>query len=428
MNLSTQWLPKLPTGWQIANPKSLFSERTQKCTVSDIHLTPSQKLGILPQSEYMELTGGSVVLNLTGSDNMKHVEKNDFIIHLRSFQGGIEHSNYSGKVSNAYCVLRPTQQIEPRYFRWVLKSQGYIQELNATTDQLRDGQSIKFEQFASIGLPLPPIEEQRRIADYLDRQLEVIDRLIIKKQDQIRNLREYFESSMLIEIFGENTKEIRNIRTSPSYNNSYLRHLDPKTKISPFKDIFRFKKVQNQDPDPKILSLTKHGIVERDITNNEGQIAYSYDNYAVATIGDFVLNPMDLRAGSVAISNLTGVVSNAYFVFEIRKMHKNTFDSKYCEYMLRSNYLKDIFYCHGTGLGRPEEGGGGRWTLSKETLSNFPFPIPSYDKQISIRKELTSLEENYRTSIANIELMILKLKDLKISLITESVLGGSELK
>lgn len=178
MNLSTKWLPEIPTSWQIANPKTLFSERTQKSTVSDIHLTPSQKFGVLPQSEYMEMTGGSVVLNLTGSDNMKHVEKNDFIIHLRSFQGGIEHSNYSGKVSNAYCVLKPTQQIEPRYFRWVLKSQGYIQELNATTDQLRDGQSIKFEQFASIGLPLPPIEVQRRIADYLDEKSRTIDECI----------------------------------------------------------------------------------------------------------------------------------------------------------------------------------------------------------------------------------------------------------
>lgn len=177
MNLSTKWLPEIPTSWQIANPKTLFSERTQKSSVSDIHLTPSQKFGVLPQSEYMEMSGGSVVLNLAGSDNMKHVEKNDFIIHLRSFQGGIEHSNYSGKVSNAYCVLKPTQQIEPRYFRWVLKSQGYIQELNATTDQLRDGQSIKFEQFASIGLPLPPIEVQRRIADYLDNQLSIINKM-----------------------------------------------------------------------------------------------------------------------------------------------------------------------------------------------------------------------------------------------------------
>lgn len=188
MNLSTQWLPKIPTGWQIANPKTLFSERTQKSTDSDIHLTPSQKFGVLPQSKYMEITGGSVVLNLTGSDNMKHVEKNDFIIHLRSFQGGIEHSNYSGKVSNAYCVLRPTQRIEPRYFKWVLKSQGYIQELNATTDQLRDGQSIKFEQFASIGLPLPPIEEQRRIATFLDEFTAQINRgLELKSQVNLLN-------------------------------------------------------------------------------------------------------------------------------------------------------------------------------------------------------------------------------------------------
>jgi type I restriction enzyme S subunit len=200
MNLSTQWLPKIPTGWQIANPKSLFSERNQKSTVTDIHLTPSQKYGVLPQSEYMEITSGSVVLNLTGSDNMKHVEKNDFIIHLRSFQGGIEHSNYSGKVSNAYCVLRPNREIEPRFFRWVLKSQGYIQELNATTDQLRDGQSIKFEQFASIGLPLPPIEEQRRIAEYLDKQMSQFESLIELKTRQIDKNRQLVGSEFA-EIF-----------------------------------------------------------------------------------------------------------------------------------------------------------------------------------------------------------------------------------
>lgn len=199
MKLSTQWIPEVPTSWQIANPRTLFSERTQKSTVSDIHLTPSQKFGVLPQSEYMEMTGGRVVLNLTGSDNMKHVEKNDFIIHLRSFQGGIEHSNYSGKVSNAYCVLKPTQQIEPRYFRWVLKSQGYIQELNATTDQLRDGQSIKFEQFASIGLPLPPIEEQRRIANFLDEFTAQINRgLALKSQVNLLNESAYMSQLRIL--------------------------------------------------------------------------------------------------------------------------------------------------------------------------------------------------------------------------------------
>jgi len=126
----------------------------------------------------MAITGNKVVLNLTGQDNMKHVEADDFVIHLRSFQGGIEHSRIAGKVSNAYTVLTPLAGIEPRFYRWVLKSAGYIQELNASTNQLRDGQSIKFADFAAIDLPLPPVEEQRRIADFLDDQVARIDGLV----------------------------------------------------------------------------------------------------------------------------------------------------------------------------------------------------------------------------------------------------------
>ena len=182
MKLSTKWLAGMNTEWQIINPKLIFEERVGKSLPDDVHLTPSQTYGVLPQSEYMEKNGTGVVLNLVGADNMKHVEKNDFIIHLRSFQGGIEHSSYAGKVSNAYCVLKTKAEVEPRFFRWVLKSTGYIQELNSTTNQLRDGQSIKFEQFASIGLPVPPIEAQRRIADYLDSQVLLIDHLIELKE------------------------------------------------------------------------------------------------------------------------------------------------------------------------------------------------------------------------------------------------------
>ncbi len=249
MNLSTQWLPNIPTRWQIANPKTLFSERTQKSTVSDIHLTPSQKFGVLPQSEYIEMIGGSVVLNLTGSDSMKHVDKNDFIIHLRSFQGGIEHSNYSGKVSNAYCVLKPTQQIDPRYFRWVLKSQGYIQELNATTDQLRDGQSIKFEQFITIGLPLPPIEEQHKIADYLDVETKRIQDLITLKKNLVVKYDELFNSVRNHFVVGKSG--IGNIKNGEEWFSSVPSHWIKK----PLRHLFSWQKGK----DPARLDATYCG-------------------------------------------------------------------------------------------------------------------------------------------------------------------------
>ena len=190
MTLKVDWLADINKDWEICNPRTIFTERSEKSFPDDIHLTPSQIYGVIPQTEYMEITGNKVVLNLTGADNMKHVEPNDFIIHLRSFQGGIEHSRFRGKVSNAYCVLIPSSKIEPRFFRWVLKSSGYIQELSSTTDQLRDGQSIKFEQFAGIGLPLPPLETQKTIADYLDSKIETMEDVIELRKQQINSLKE----------------------------------------------------------------------------------------------------------------------------------------------------------------------------------------------------------------------------------------------
>src|SRR4051812_19615822 len=105
-----QWLEQIPHAWDVLPAKALFSERRESCHADDVHLTPSQAYGVLPQEEYMAVTGSRVVLNLAGQDNMKHVEPDDFIIHLRSFQGGLERSALRGKVSTAYTVLSPRER------------------------------------------------------------------------------------------------------------------------------------------------------------------------------------------------------------------------------------------------------------------------------------------------------------------------------
>ena len=185
-----QWLGVLPTSWEKARPRQLFIERKVRSFPQDVHLTPSQTYGVLPQAEYMKITGTRVVLNLEGADNMKHVEPDDFVIHLRSFQGGIEHSTIAGKVSVAYTVLAPRPLVEPRFYRWVLKSGGFVQGLQVTVNQLRDGQSIRFADFDKVPLPVPPLDEQCAIADYLDEQTSRIDTLIAKQNQLIETLRE----------------------------------------------------------------------------------------------------------------------------------------------------------------------------------------------------------------------------------------------
>lgn len=121
---------------------------------------------------------------------MKHVKVNDFVIHLRSFQGGIEWSGFQGKVSPAYTVLSPRECVEPAFFRYCLKSRGYIETIASLTDQLRDGQSMRYYDFGKTPLPLPPIVEQQAIANFLDRETAEIDAFIADQEELITLLAE----------------------------------------------------------------------------------------------------------------------------------------------------------------------------------------------------------------------------------------------
>ena len=104
--------------------------------------------------------------------------------------------------------------------------------------------------------------------------------------------------------------------------------------------------------------------------------------------GNFVLNPMDLISGSVAISPYEGVASNAYFIFSIKERKDGLqLNARYFEYLFWSHYRQGIFFPFGKGLGRPEQGGG-RWTLNRETLSDFPIPVPPIDEQNLIVEKL----------------------------------------
>lgn len=185
-----EWLGIIPTSWNIFAGKRIFTNRRETALKSDEQLAASQKYGVVPQTLMMELNDSKVMLALKGTDSFRHVENNDFVISLRSFEGGIEHSNYVGCVSPAYTVLSSIKETFPSYYRFLFKSRPYISALQSTTDSLRDGKSISYEQFGAIDLVLPPENEQEIIASFLDHETAKIDTLIEKQQQLIQLLKE----------------------------------------------------------------------------------------------------------------------------------------------------------------------------------------------------------------------------------------------
>jgi len=183
---------KTPTHWELLEGKRIFANRRESSGSDDEQLAASQHYGVVPQSLMMRMRMNDVevMLALKGTSTFRHVETDDFVISLRSFEGGIEHSAYIGCVSPAYTVLSAQKPISSGYYKFLLKSGPFIAALQSTTDSLRDGKAISYSNFGSLKLPLPPKDEQKQIAAFLDYETAKIDALIEKQQQLIALLGE----------------------------------------------------------------------------------------------------------------------------------------------------------------------------------------------------------------------------------------------
>lgn len=189
-----EWLGYIPSHWRVVPAKALFAQSKETRHETDVQLTASQKYGIISQEDYMERQNYKIVLADKGLENWKHVEPNDFIISLRSFQGGLEISYIPGCITWHYIVLKPKAGVEPEYFKWLFKSPRYIQALQRTANFIRDGQDLRFSNFVQVPLPLIPMDEQKEIAEYLNKETARIDSIIADITEQIEKLKEYRQS------------------------------------------------------------------------------------------------------------------------------------------------------------------------------------------------------------------------------------------
>lgn len=191
-NSGVNWIDNIPEHWNMVYAKKLFAQRKDKAFPNDIQLTSSQKYGIISQEEFMKIEGRRLTVVMTGEDILKHVGIGDFVISMRSFQGGLEYSYVEGKISSAYVMLIPNKEkVYDEYFKWLLKSKPYIKALQGTSDLVRDGQALRYANFAKVYLPEIPLDEQKEIAEYIAAEVTKIDNALPTFQKEIELLREY---------------------------------------------------------------------------------------------------------------------------------------------------------------------------------------------------------------------------------------------
>ena len=198
-----EWVKELPEDWAVIPSKYLFRNSDMRRLDNDEQMTASQQYGIITQAQYMELTGAKVVFANKGLEDWKHVEPYDFIISLRSFQGGLEMSETTGCITWHYIVLKPCKPIYSYYFKWLFKSELYIKALQRTCNFIRDGQDLRYSNFVQVPLFDPSLEEQKEIADYLNKKCAEIDQLILKKESFAAEMESYKKSLIFEYVTGK---------------------------------------------------------------------------------------------------------------------------------------------------------------------------------------------------------------------------------
>ena len=187
-----EWLGAVPAHWNVRRSKRVFRPRTELARPDDIQLSATQAYGVIAQADYEEKIGRKVTKILRHLDQRRHVEVDDFVISMRSFQGGLERAWRSGCIRSSYIVLQATAtELSVGYFGHLFKSAGYIAALQSTANFIRDGQDLNFENFCRVDVPFPPIEEQHQIAQAVDSGTAHIASSVERLRRQISSLREY---------------------------------------------------------------------------------------------------------------------------------------------------------------------------------------------------------------------------------------------
>jgi type I restriction enzyme S subunit len=178
--------------WETRSGGEVFINISNKIHHSDLPiLAVTQNHGAVPRS----LIDYQISVTDKSIEGYKVVDIGDFIISLRSFQGGIEYSNYKGICSPAYIILRNKLDIENLFYKYYFKTKDYITLLNRKLEGIRDGKMISYSYFSDIGLPYPTKKEQTVIGNILsqiDQKIELEKKILQQYEKQkkylLRNL------------------------------------------------------------------------------------------------------------------------------------------------------------------------------------------------------------------------------------------------
>lgn len=406
------WLRSIPANWKLRRLKTVLAERTQKGFPDLPLLAATQTKGVVRKEDYEYRT----VVAQKDLHLLKLVEVGDFVISLRSFQGGIERAHHRGIISPAYTVLYSRQDSLSEYLAHLFKSRVFLELLRLNVTGIREGQNIDYERLSRELIPVPPPDERTAIVGFLAGAMRRLDEAIAAKKQ-------------LVELFEEERQAIvataATLGVDPSVElaNPDVPWLDRvPAHWSPMraKYLYSESNERTKTGTEERLSVSHlTGVTlrsEKTITMFEAE---SYVGHKICQPGDLVINTMWAWMGALGVSRHEGLVSPSYGVYRPRS--NGLLHNPYADALLRTPMAVSEYTRRSTGIH------SSRLRLYPDSFLDVTVYLPPHGEQERIVRHISVETNGLSQKVRHAQRQIELLEEYRTVLIADAVTGRIDL-
>ena len=393
-----EWLGRVPASWELTRLGTRFNERRSKVSDIDYPTLSVTKKGVLPQLDNAAKT--------KDGDNRKLVKEGDFVINSRSDRKGSSGvSDRDGSVSLINIVLKP-KGIHPKFSEHLLKSHAFIEEYyRVGRGIVADLWTTRYDEMRTITISVPSLEEQTRIANFLDKKTAQIDDAIAIKEQQINLLKERKQ----IIIQQAVTQGLDPNVPMKDSGVDWIGEIPEHWEIKPLKHILKLKNLKIEAGKSNLEYLGMECVNSFDGTKNE--IKSEADGLSTFfQVGDILFGKLRPYLAKVYVADFEGVCSTEFLVYEVKR-GSNAFFSK----LMLSNGFISVVDASTYGSKMPR--------ASSDFIGNLNIVNPPFEEQIKISSFIDKQNELFDMNISLQKAQIEKLKEYKTTLINSAVTG-----
>lgn len=425
------WIGEIPIIWQIRKVKDLYQIQTgftpdtkrEEYYADEIEGYDWLTIGDLDGKRYIPQATKSHISKLyVQKFNPSVIPKGSLLYSFKLSVGQVAITDRDIYSNEAIASFMPNDGV---CLEFLYYSSGMIVE-NAN-ENIYGAKILNQELINNARVVCPPIDEQKKIALFLDRKCKKLDAVLEKNRASIEEYKKLKQAIITQAV----TKGVRGNRRMKDSGIAWIGEIPIEWRLIPFRHVLKERQEKNspiKSEERLSLSIDLGVTLYADKTTNLDRFKDDFEQYKLAHEGDLVMNSMNMIVGATGVSDYFGCISPVYYTFYDELEDHVT--AKYCEYIFRSKTMLRVLYSLGKGIYAIVRGDDRvntcRLKVSKEDLKSIIIPVPPIEEQREIvsylKKKCSAIDE----LIAKKEQYLSEIENYKKSLIYEYVTGKKE--